>query len=95
MIFPSDKTGICFEQRAYVLNILKGTIKDENYFGIVYTIDDGDDWTSEATWRKANPNYRVSVEADHLELQCRKAMQSPASKASFMTKHLNVWIQAD
>ena len=91
----SDKTGICFEQRAYVLNILKGTIKDENYFGIVYTIDDGDDWTAEATWRKANPNYGISVEPEHLLLQCRKAMQSPASKASFMTKHLNVWIQTD
>lgn len=91
----SDKTGICFEQRAYVLNILKGTIKDENYFGIVYTIDDGDDWTSEATWRKANPNYGISVEPEHLLLQCRKAMQSPASKSSFMTKHLNVWIQTD
>jgi phage terminase large subunit-like protein len=91
----SDKTGICFEQRAYVLNILKGTVKDENYFGIIYTIDDDDDWTAEKTWRKANPNFGISVETDHLELQCRKAMQSPASKASFMTKHLNVWIQAD
>ena len=91
----SDKTGICFEQRAYALNILKGTIKDENYFGIVYTVDDGDDWTSEATWRKANPNYGISVEPEHLLLQCRKAMQSPASKSSFMTKHLNVWIQTD
>lgn len=26
---------------------------------------------------------------------CRKAMQSPASQSSFMTKHLNVWIQTD
>ena len=67
----SDKTGICYEQRAYVLNILKGTIKDENYFGIIYSIDDGDDWTLESTWRKANPNYGISVEPDHLRLQCR------------------------
>ena len=28
-------------------------------------------------------------------MQCRKAMQSPASQASFLTKHLNVWIQTD
>jgi phage terminase large subunit-like protein len=26
---------------------------------------------------------------------CRKAMQSPASQAAFLTKHLNVWIQTD
>jgi phage terminase large subunit-like protein len=35
------------------------------------------------------------VEAEHIALQCRKAMQSPASQASFLTKHLNVWIQTD
>src|SRR5215210_955640 len=91
----SDKTGICFEQRAYVLNILKRTVDDENYFGIIYTIDDGDDWTAEETWRKANPNYAVSVEPEHIAMQCRKAMQSPASQASFLTKHLNIWIQTD
>jgi phage terminase large subunit-like protein len=91
----SDTLGICFEQQNYLRNILKGTIEDENYFGIIYTIDEGDDWTSEATWRKANPNYGISVEPEHLALQCRKAMQSPASQASFLTKHLDVWIQTD
>jgi phage terminase large subunit-like protein len=91
----SDKTGIAYEQRSYVLNILKGTIVDESFFGIVYTIDDGDDWTEESTWRKANPNYGVSVEAENLAAMCRKAMQSPASQAAFLTKHLNVWIQTD
>ncbi|MGC2782127.1 MAG: terminase TerL endonuclease subunit [Bradyrhizobium sp.] len=91
----SDKTGVCYEQRAYLINILKSTVTDENYFGIIYTIDDGDDWTAEETWRKANPNYGISVEPEHIALQCRKAVQSPASQASFLTKHLNVWIQTD
>lgn len=91
----SDKTGIAYEQRSYLLNILKGTIIDENYFGIVYTIDDGDDWTDEKIWRKANPNFGVSVEAEHISAMCRKAQHSPASQAEFFTKHLNVWIQTD
>jgi phage terminase large subunit-like protein len=91
----SDKTGIAYEQRAYVLNILKGTVVDDSFFGVVYTVDEGDDWTDEATWRKANPNYGVSVEAENIAAMCRKAMQSPASQAAFLTKHLNVWIQTD
>jgi phage terminase large subunit-like protein len=91
----SDKAGICYEHRAYLLNILKGTQQDDNYFGVIYTIDDGDDWTAEQTWRKANPNFGVSVEPAHIAMQCRKALQSPASQAAFLTKHLNVWIQAD
>lgn len=91
----SDKTGIAYEQRAYVLNILKGTVEDDSFFGVVYTVDDGDDWTAESTWIKANPNYGISVEAENLAAMCRKAMQSPASQAAFLTKHLNVWIQTD
>lgn len=91
----ADKTGICYEHRAYVLNILKGTAQDETYFGIVYTVDQDDDWTEESTWRKANPNYGVSVEPDHVEALCSKARTSPASQANFLTKHLNVWIQTN
>lgn len=91
----ADKTGICYEHRTYTLNILKGTVQDDTYFGIVYTIDKDDDWTLEATWRKANPNYGISVEPEHVEALCRKAMSSPASQANFLTKHLNVWIQTN
>lgn len=91
----SDKTGIAYEQRSYVINILKGTVHDESYFGIVYTIDEGDDWTDPAIHRKANPNYGVSVEEKNLSDMCLKAKHSPASQAAFLTKHLNVWIQTD
>lgn len=91
----ADKTGICYEHRAYTINLLKGTAADETYFGIIYTIDKDDDWTSEAVWRKANPNYGVSVEPEHVAALCRKAMTSPASQANFLTKHLNVWIQTN
>lgn len=91
----ADKTGICYEHRTYTLNILKGTAQDDSYFGIVYTIDKDDDWTEESTWRKANPNYGISVEPDHVANLCRKAMGSPASQANFLTKHLNVWIQTN
>ncbi len=91
----SDKTGIAYEQRTYVVNILKGTVKDESYFGIVYTIDEGDNWADPEIHRKANPNYGVSVEAKNLDDMCLKAKHSPASQAAFLTKHLNVWIQTD
>jgi phage terminase large subunit-like protein len=91
----SDKTGIAYEQRAYVINILKGLVQDESYFGIVYTVDDGDDWTDPEIHRKANPNYGVSVEEKNLTDMCLKAKHSPASQAAFLTKHLNVWIQTD
>jgi phage terminase large subunit-like protein len=89
-----NRAGICYEQRAYVLKILSG-IKDESYFGIVYTLDDGDDWQDPTIWAKANPNWGVSVKTDDIERKARKAMQMSAATNNFLTKHLNVWVNAD
>jgi phage terminase large subunit-like protein len=91
----TDKAGICYEQRTYVTKILDRVIEDETYFGIIYTIDEGDDPFDPATWRKANPNFGISVKPDDMERKARKAAQLPAALSNFLTKHLNVWVSAD
>jgi phage terminase large subunit-like protein len=91
----SNKTGICYEQRSYVDKLLGGVVQDETYFGIIYTIDEGDDWTDPAVWEKANPNFNVSVSPDDLERKAVKAMAMPSAQNNFLTKHLNLWVNAD
>lgn len=91
----SDRVGICYELRTYTTKVLSGVIEDESHFGIIYTIDDGDDWTDETSWRKANPNWGVSVQPDVVAQLAAKAMQMPAAQANFKTKHLDVWVNAD
>ena len=91
----SNRAGIAFEVRGYTIKILNRTVTDESTFGIVYTIDDGDDWTKEETWRKANPNYGISVQPEVIAQLCAKAMQMPAAQNSFLTKHLDIWVSAD
>lgn len=90
----SDTAGPCYALRSDVLKVLDGTIPNDELFGLVYTIDDGDDWTSEATLRKANPNYDVSVSGDFLKAQVRDAIQSSRKQNIVKTKHLNVWVGA-
>ncbi len=90
-----DTAGICFELLTYLHKILDGIIQDETFFGINYTIDDGDDWRSETAHRKANPNFGVSVHADDLARKAKKAEHSPAAINNFLTKHLNVWVKAE
>ncbi len=90
----SDQSGICYELRQYLEKILKGLIRDEQFFGVIFTIDDGDDIYSEATWRKANPNYGVSVLRSDMTALARKARQNPSSRASFKMKRLNIWVNA-
>lgn len=91
----SDRSGICYEQRTYVCKVLQGVVQDDTYFGVIYSIDDGDDWTDEQVWAKANPNLGVSVSLEDLRAKCRKAMETPSAVGNFLTKHLNVWVNAD
>jgi phage terminase large subunit-like protein len=39
-----NQTGICYETREYLTQILKGTIQDDSFFGIIFTLDMKKDW---------------------------------------------------
>lgn len=91
----SNRAGICYEQQSYVRKILDGVHDDPTYFGIIYSIDEGDDPFDPAVWAKANPNYGISVSPEDLARKALKAQQMAAAQNNFMTKHLNVWVNAD
>lgn len=89
-----DQRTVCWELRTYATKILEGVFEDETWFPLITGIDEGDDWTKEDTWKKANPNYNVSVKEDDLRRKVARALRSPEAKAAFLCKHLNVWTQA-
>jgi len=91
----SNRSGICYELRDYTLKVLKQVVVDESWFGIIFTLDEDDDWRDPVNWRKPNPNLGVSVKVEVLEAACRKAMAMPSAQANFLTKHMNVWVNAD
>lgn len=91
----SNRAGICYEVRTFVTKMLDGVVEDESQFGVIYGLDEGDDWTSEAALVKANPNWDVSVRAEVLGPLQAKAMQLPSAVNNFKTKHLNEWVNAD
>lgn len=83
--------GICYELRAYLLRVLAGAVKDESFFGMIYTIDPKDDWRERSTWMKANPNWGVSVSPLELENDFLKAREVPSQLNVFLKYHLDVW----
>ena len=89
-----DMTGICYELRGYLVKILEGVHVDETFFGVIYTLDENDQWDDETVWRKANPNLGISVKLDKLQAACSKARATPSARGNFLTKHLNVWTNA-
>ena len=91
----SNRAGICYEQHSYLSKILEGTIEDDSYFGIIFGVDEGDNWRKEKTWKKANPNLYISIYPDDMERLCIKASEIASAQNSFLTKRLNVWVNAD
>lgn len=91
----SNRAGICYEVRGFVKKVLDGSAQDDSQFGIIYGLDDGDDWTTEEALIKANPNWGVSVMPEVLLPLQAKAMSMPSAANNFRTKHLNEWVNAD
>lgn len=90
----TDIGGPCYQHQVELQKILEGVIENDQRFGIIFTVDEGDDWTSEDALRKANPNFGISIDADYLRQQQREAISDPRKQNVFKTKHLNIWCQA-
>lgn len=91
----SDTSGIGHEVYKYARRVALAEIEDDALFAAIWEIDDGDDWTAESTWKKANPNWGVSVQPEVIAQLCRKAQQVASAQNAFLTKHLNQWVNAD
>lgn len=106
----SNRAGICYEIRGYLTRILNSTLHrhdglgykvdgdsatDDTFFGLIYTLDDGDDWQDESVWLKSNPNLGVSVYLDDLRRQARKASHVASAQPNYLTKRHNIWVNAD
>lgn len=90
-----DKHSICREQHDYTEKILDGVVNDDAFFGIIYTIDEDDDYNDEATWIKANPNLGVSVSMDDMRTLAARAVQIPTQLNAFLRLKLNVWTESE
>jgi phage terminase large subunit-like protein len=89
-----NTSGVCYEQRTYVVKILEGVLVADHVFGVIFTIDEGDDPYDEATWAKANPMLGVTPTLKKMREYAADAKASPAAEGNFKTKNLNVWLNA-
>ena len=83
--------GFCNQYEDYCKEILMGQKVDDTLFALLYTLDDGDDWTDESNFIKSNPNLGVTVKRDWLSEQVNQAKNSPTLEVGVKTKNLNVW----
>lgn len=87
-----NNDGVGYSQSTYAKKVCEGKVEDDQFFSIVYTIDEGDDIFAEDTWKKANPSYGHSVDPITLEAKAKKAQETPRDLPNFKVKHLNIWL---
>jgi phage terminase large subunit-like protein len=89
-----DRESLCWEQNEYTKKILEGVIEDDTFFGIIYTLDEEDDWQDETNWIKANPNLGISKKWDDMKRKSKRAKEMPSALNTFLRKELDIWTQA-
>ena len=88
-----DRHSICFEHHDYSIKVLEGVLQDDSWFAFIAAADEDDDWTDPEVWRKANPNFGLSVKEDDLARKAEKAIALPGAQNAFRRMHLNEWTE--
>jgi phage terminase large subunit-like protein len=90
-----NRQSSCYRLRKTIVDILEGTISDDRTFGIIFSMDENDDWRDPINFRKANPNINISVSAQFIEDRITKALNEGGTKeVDVKTKNLNQWTDA-
>jgi len=91
-----DRHSVCRQHHEFSVKALEGTVPTESsdsWFAYIATIDEGDDWTDEKVWVKANPSLGVTVKRDDLKRQIDEAKEMPAQQNAIRRLRLNEWTE--
>lgn len=84
--------GPCYQYRRVLVDILRGHKQDDSTFGIIFNMDEDDDWHDEANWIKANPSIGITPTWEGLRTEYTKAInEGMSAEVNFKTKNLNEW----
>ena len=85
-----------YEDMMMLQTMLTGEAEDNpHWFGLLYSLDPGDDWRDPATWAKANPMHGISVFEDAIAQRAEEAKHKPAALNEFLCKTLNIYVSAN
>ncbi len=93
-----DRKSICYERYDYACKVRDGIIRDPTFLAIVYEAAPTDDWTTEETWRKANPALGGKTpfrSIDEMRRMAAEARQVPALQNAFRRLYLNQWTEQE
>ena len=96
VIFLTSTAGFSCNSLAYELfetgkRVLNKEAEDSEFFFMLFTLDEGDDWRDTSLWIKSNPNLNITFPLEKLISEYNQAKNLPSQLNSFLTKHLNIF----
>lgn len=92
----SDKlNGPFYAELQGYKEVLEGKYEDDSVFAHIFEPDIDDDESDEATWRKVQPHWGVTVQPDYYEFEYKKALRNYEDMKTFRTKLLNLFVVDD
>ena len=88
----TDRNSICYAIHTKAKDILENRRVDASFYPVIYGIEDDDDWSDEAKWRKANPSLGYTIPIDRVRDAYREASQNPAEENVFRQLRLCQWV---
>lgn len=91
----SDTSSPCYTlEIEQAIPVLEGRLDKENMFVMIFGIDPEDSFEDWEAWKKANPNYMISINEDYLKGKYKDALTNVSQRNTLLTKHLNVWMNS-
>ncbi len=90
-----DRQSVCYEMHEYAQRVLDGIVKDDSFWAVIYTIDEGDNWLSPKIWKKANPNLGVTIWPKSVVEEAKQAKAIPGYQNTFKRLTLNIWTEQE
>ena len=81
----------CYEQHLKSKRILNGLQSQDDFFCVIYALDETDDWHNPKTWKKANPSLDAIIAPDIIKSDIENAELTPHKLPELKAKTFGIW----
>ncbi len=89
-----DPNSICYKLYDYGKKVRDGVIDDDTFLPLIYEASPDDDIHDPKVWKKANPNFGVSIKPEYFEKMSKEAKSLTSTEIAFRQLHLNQWVNS-
>ena len=87
----TDVSVPCYEQHLKTKRILNGLQSQEDFFCIIYALDEGDDYHNPEVWIKANPSLNAIIDPSVIKSHLDDVELTPHRIPEFKAKTFGIW----